>query len=217
VTGETCSGPGGTCNCPANQKPCGNLCIPDSACCSDTDCPSEANTTGTDCSGAGGSCQLTCNATCSDINKVYTDGCECCEDANSSCGGTNLGTLGIGNTGNGSGKLPGNSADWFTVTFTGQSNIQFHPSISLTGDTGVVFDIYTDCSGTTSEICGNENGNCVGKTTWETQYTCQNASPSCTVNGQQSFIQSPVGTVYVKVYRASGAPTCNSFALSISN
>jgi hypothetical protein len=196
---------------------CGNLCIADGTCCTAADClPLPAGTTATTCPGPGDACTLTCNSTCFDINKTFSDGCECCEDANTTCGGNNLGTLGVGNTATGTGKLPGSEADWFTVTFTGNATVTFHPAISLTADPGVVFDIYTSCAGG-SLTCGNEGGNCTGKTSWETSYTCQGATPSCTTANNNNFQQIPVGTVYVKVYRATGASTCNPFTLSISN
>ena len=110
----------------------------------------------------------------------------------------------MGNTASGQGKLPGGSADWFTVTFTGNANMAFHPAVSLAADAGVVFDIYTSCAGGPM-ACGNEGGNCTGKTSWESLYTCQSATPSCTTASNEAFAQIGVGTIYIKVYRVSGA------------
>jgi hypothetical protein len=131
----------------------------------------------------------------------------------------------VGNTATGSGTLPGSVPDWFTVTFTGNPNQAFHPAVSVTG-AGVVFDIYTSCAGggTLPVTCLNEGGNCTGKTTWETSYTCQSTFPggdtSCFTGSNQGFSQIGTGTVYIKVYRPSGTPAscaAAAFSLSISN
>jgi hypothetical protein len=163
-------------------------------------------------------CTLTCNSTCFDINKTFSDGCECCEDPNSTCGGTVLGTLAVGNNPvTGHGVLPGPSADWFTVTFTGNTNLGFHPAVALSGgDADLVFDIYTSCAGPSGpETCGNESGTSVGVTAWETSYTCQ--SGGC-VSTDTLFAPIQTGTIFIKVYRKPGNPgTCNTFSLTVSN
>ena len=225
VTGETCSGPGGTCSCPTGQDVCGNICIGSTTCCTNSDClPPPTNVATTTCPGPGDACKiLTCNSGCYDTNGQYADGCECCEDANLSCGGTNLGTLGLGNVATGQGHLPGSEADWFTVSFSTDTDISFHPSVTLTAAAGIVFDIYTSCSGggSSPDICKNEGGNSVGLTSWDVTYTCQTQSPSCTtVNNNNFQAITFVGTIFIKVYRSSGTPTTcaeTAFTVNVSN
>jgi hypothetical protein len=113
------------------------------------------------------------------------------------------------------GVLPSTGdADWFVVTFDGSADPQktYHPSVNVTGDPGVVFDVYSSCAGT-ALACG-EGGSSVGETSWEVFYAQGDPTGS-------SFAPiAPVGNagqVLIKVYRASGAPTCNAFALTVSN
>jgi hypothetical protein len=80
-------------------------------------------------------------------------------------------------------------AAWFTVTFTGQTTAGFHPKVVLAGDAGVVFDVYDSCAGTSIATA---------TTSWNTTSVT-------------------IGTIYVKVYRQAGVPTCNPFTLAISN
>jgi hypothetical protein len=217
VSGEICSGPGGTCNCPGGDVVCGSECIGATTCCDNAQCPLTANTTATDCSGPGGVCQIaSCNSTCFNIDGEYADGCECCEDSNLSCAAAlALGTLGVGSSSNAGGHLPGSEADWYIVTFTGNTSTAYHPKVALTGDLGMVFDMYANCSNGPM-ACG-DGGNCVGKTTWEVAYQATDpANPA----GETWSPVPPVGTngtVYIKVYRAAGAATCNAYTLTISN
>jgi hypothetical protein len=123
------------------------------------------------------------------------------------------------------GHLPGGSADWYEVTFTGNTNLaNFHPAITITGGDGAVFDVYSNCSGAVLG-CG-DTGNSTGRISWETQYTCQNNNPPCsitdTLSGEGTGFQPiQVSTVYIKVYRTSATPpaTCAdaTFTLNISN
>jgi hypothetical protein len=108
------------------------------------------------------------------------------------------------------GHLPSSQADYFFVSFTGNSNVGYHPTIILSGDAGIVFDVYSD-SNCGSDMCG------LSITTWEVYYPPNPPQPY----GGNSFAAIPNvganGTVYIKVFRATGSPTCNSYTLAISN
>jgi hypothetical protein len=238
-------------NCTNGGTVCGSTCIGSNACCTNTDCPTEPNSTMTECSAPGGKCLLTCTANCFDTNGVFTDGCECCADMNDTCGGGDpLGPVALGGMTTATGLLPGpGSADWFIVTFSGQTDLTFHPGITVTGDKGIVFDVYSACpagsgpadgglieggvdAGITVDAgdaglrdgavppgpapCSMEGGTCVGKTSWDTQYTCGTGVPPCSPT-QPNFVPIPFGTAYIKVYRTSGTPDCKSFTLNATN
>jgi hypothetical protein len=179
----------------------------------------------------GGVCEINTNPTgctnnCYDIDGLYSTGCECCDDGNSkSCGGGYLGSLGVNSSSiiNVTGKLPSNSeADWFYVNFTGNGDINFHPHVSIGGDTGIVFSVYGGCGGTP---LGCLDGSAQGVIAWDEYYDMtQNPKPdpnSKAQNGTSNFIAiAPVagtGTIYIKVFRANGNPTCNQFTLTVSN
>jgi hypothetical protein len=145
----------------------------------------------TACSGPGGQCAIvSCLPSCFDLDRIYSDGCECCAGTNAICAAaSNLGTVLGGGQTMGSGELPQfGGASWFTVTFM-PANGTFHPQVVLAGDVGLVFDANTSCSGTALATA---------TTSWN--------STSATIS-----------TVYVKVYRAAGLPTCNTFTLAITN
>jgi hypothetical protein len=147
---------------------------------------------------------------------VYADGCECCDDANGkACGNAQgLGTLAVNASASvtATGKLPNNAeADWFAVTFTGNTSLTYHPKITISGDTGVVFEVLAGCSATGPMSC--TDGTAGGVTTWEEFYSAGDPN--------SAFIPiSPVGnsgTVYIKVYRANGTATCNQFTITVTN
>jgi hypothetical protein len=184
------------------------------------------------CSMPGGSCEIPaggCDPGCYNIDGEYADGCECCDDDQpKSCGAvsSSLGTLGVGASGvTAQGSLPGaGESDWFVVTFTGNTtwtgtqSSSYHPEIELTSnDANIKFDLYVSCGGA-SLTC--TEGNCVGKTVWEEYY----AGGAPTGNGGGGTTPwgpiSPVGNngqVYIRVYRPTGNPTCDTFMLTISN
>ncbi len=212
VTGYVCSMPGGSCGCPGGQKVCGTACIPNSQCCTAADCPLTSQVAVTFCQGAAGCGIFTCNPGWANPNLFYSDGCECADSPYAkSCGGASaLGTIGVGATPiTRSGALPlANEENWFLVTFQYTTATSYHPQISLAGG-GFVFDVYTDCSFTPLG-CATEGGSSVDRTSWEV--TGGGNSTGLTYAPTPS-----VGTVYIRVRRGSGALSCSSYTLTVSN
>ena len=213
LSGQMCTTPGQPCGC---TKQC---CVP-------SDCPNEPNVTSDACSPTN-TCEITaCTAGCYDLDGKFSDGCECCDDVyGKSCatatagGGLSVGAKVVytGIIGQPTG------GDWFSVTFSGETNIAFHALVQLTTGGGeFVFDVVQGACVGAPITCGAEGGNATGRTTWETSYAGPNpaADPaSVSPTGASNFQPiAAVGTVFVHVYRAnaSGAATCNPFTLTIS-
>lgn len=191
----------------SNCAGCGDNC--------NTDCI--GNVTATQCKN--NACEvLACANGDFDIDGKCADGCECkSTGTGASCpNATSLGTLSVGQSISYSGNLvPLGQEAWLLVTFSGNTNINYHPHINMTAGVGeFLFDLYTNCSLQTM-TCGVEGGSSTGRTEWETVYTAGNASDT-------GFIPiPPVGTngeVYIHIYRAVGKPvSCNSYTLQVSN
>lgn len=192
-----------------------NACIPSTSCCTGANCPAQSETSCTDCSGAGGVCQICgCNGGYANIDGLYSNGCECRDTFyNTSCGGpaANV-TVGISQSFSYTGNLPLSAEqDWFKVSYPSNTSPSYHPKITIAGDTGVVFAVYGSCGGGT--IGCNDGGGGAGITTWETQYTA-----NANVNEGGTYITFGSGnTVWVEVYRASGALTCNNYIITFSD
>ncbi len=183
----------------------------------------------TACNSINGTCHIkSCASGWYDIDGQYTDGCECKDlGIGRSCqSATNLGQLPIGGMLSPSGNLPVTGAEnWFTVQFTGNASPGYHPSVSFSTNKNneYVFDVVADCSGA-QQGCQVESGKTAnGVTAWEVATTGGDFTPPAGQNTPiQTFAATPAvgngGTVFVRVYRAGGgAPTCNSFTLTISN
>jgi hypothetical protein len=217
VAGSSCVTPGQPCSCGNGQKACTalNKCIPMSECCTAVDCSGPPNVQMFTC--MSGTCGVgTCNPGCYDLNMMYSDGCECCDDAlGKACNvATGVGPIGIGGTTMESGQLPGmGEADWLQVTFNGDNrNKAYHPHITLTGNPGnqFAFDLDGSCGG--GPLGCGEGGSCTQKTDWEVYYGAIAGN-----NGDPNFAPVPaVGTVFVRVYRVSGGQTCDQWTLTIS-
>ena len=117
---------------------------------------------------------------------------------------------------------------YLSVAFTGNTSASYHPSINLTqGATEFVFDVLSDCSGTTLP-CGDpegglpEAGASTGLTTWEVQYTGGDFTSEAAAGTDGAFEPIPAvgsgGTVIVHVYRRAGLPlSCNQYTLTVGN
>lgn len=225
ITGGTCPTAGQACQCSNGDKLCLALkiCVASTDCCTPSDCSApnaQTYTCGTTSTMAGTCGIATCKAGCADINKVYTDGCECCDDttAGKSCSAaTPLGTnpLVVGAApATATGVLPTNDGDWYAVTFASENNIAFHALVQLTtGSSEYVFDVIQGGCGGTPINC-NDGNSSTGRVTWETSYSGPNppADP-----GSPGFQPIPaLGTLYIHVYRANPATmTCNPYTLSV--
>jgi hypothetical protein len=225
ITGSTCPVPGQACQCSNGDKLCLALkiCVPNTDCCSPTDCTAQnvqtysCSTTST----MAGTCSIvSCKAGCANLDGVYSNGCECCDDttAGKSCGaatplGANPLALG-GAPATASGVLPTNDGDWYVVAFGSENNTAFHGHIQLTQNAGeYVFDIIQGGCGGAPLNCG-EGGGCTSKTDWEESYAGPNPAGD---PADPTFTPVPtVGTVYIHVYRANPAMmTCDQYTLSV--
>jgi hypothetical protein len=254
VTNEVCvGGPPGTCQCPGGQKICGstNTCIPNATCCNAGDCtplPQHVVTAACSNTGSGGSCSVAnggCQGGWFDINKTYSDGCEC-PDApyGKSCGAaTALGAVGYGgvNSKSVTSQLPaaGTEEAWFEVQFP-DSNTNppgnYHPHIALTAGGGeYLFDVYSNCSNSLAYgPLGCNTGGDVGTPqrllSWDDVGGGAFGAPGCGDNSRPCSTcdcTSPYsvvpnigtgGQVFIRVFRANTlAVSCNPFTLVASD
>lgn len=226
VMGETCvgvaPGMGGACQCPAGQRVCPTSasCIPTASCCTAADCTLTSHVTAASC--GGGACAVSaCSAGYVDVNRTFSDGCECQDSGNpTTCAGSaNLGTIALGANTTKTGNLPTTGEEnWFNVTFGGQGGTTYHPKIVLTSPgSQFVFDIVSNCTGG-AQACGSESGTANFRTTWE---VTSGGDPAGVGINTPTYSPTPAvgtnGTVWIRVYRATGNPTCDNYTLTISN
>jgi hypothetical protein len=203
--GKSC-GPNHTCTagmcvlmCPQGTVACvsANFCIPPGTCCTSSDCDA-----GGVCESPGGMCG------CSTTDMYGT----ACTSASA------LSAIAVGGSTSVTGSIDTvGGANWFAVTFTGNTNQSFHPHITLSTNPNneFIFDVSSDCTGT-MELCGTEGGNCTAKTQWETSYSA--AAISMGDLTSPALIPIPVTVVYLRVYRVAGMPlTCDQFTVTLSN
>jgi hypothetical protein len=136
-----------------------------------------------------------------------------------------------------SGVLPlAGEENWFKVTFVGDvNNNAYHPHITITsGSDDIRFDVQSgaSCSSGLLSCPAEGNGAAANLKNWEvkaspggniTGVACgAGCGPNkCICNGcvctSTGFSPLPfVGTVYIKVHRVTGSPTCNTYTLSVS-
>jgi hypothetical protein len=229
--GTTCSFPNAAASCP------GGVCTQGMCTSGFIECDANAangcetpNTTLTNCGTCGNVCAFphaggacvsgtcgvgTCNTNYYDLNGVVSDGCECMDDSSSpSCSsGTPLGAaanpgmLLAGQSANASGMLPtAGSTDWYQVALPNPGTGHLH--IAFSAGTGVIFDVYTTCSGamgSAAGICSIEGGVATGLATYDFTNV---GSATCTgaCNTQPSW----PATIYIQVRHSSPPPTLNS-------
>lgn len=222
MAGATCPTPGQSCQCANGDKACLTQmkCISQAWCCNTVDCGPEANVGTYTCSTTTGACGIgTCNSGCYDLDMMYADGCECCDDPlGKTCQApTGEGQLSLGQSVNVQGQLPAaNESDWMQVSFSNEGTKTFHAKITFTANPNneFVFDLSSDCNGTLI-ACGTEGGTCQAKTEWEEFYGSQATGNP----GDPNWAPIPaLPALYIRVYRASGSPavTCDQWALTIS-
>ncbi len=189
-------------------------------------CGSAPNASGTLCQSA--TCVVSsCNAGWYDVDKIFSNGCECQDDSSVTTTGacpaslTNLGFVGMGGTVNSTpGKIPAATlSDWYEVSFaetayyhsgySGTVNIRFssNPTVIVSGVSTPEFKLQV-----ITTACGNWGG--CG--TVLDQYTFDD---TCTASGNNCTTRNDTwpSTVYVRVFRVSGAPvTCDSYTLTAS-
>ncbi len=215
--GETCAMAGGTCTCPGTLQ-----------CCTGTDCPSEPHVATSSCSTSAtppaNKCSVaTCTTGCYDLDHTFSDGCECCDDANGhTCATATPGnmTVSVGTTLSLSGVIPEpTGGDWFSVVMANPpaNSTTFHALVQFSANPSneFVFDIVQNSCAGTALTCGTETGTTSTKdTVWESQYAA-----GVTATGNPNFQPIPaIGTLFIHVYRASttNPATCDQYTLQIS-
>jgi hypothetical protein len=129
--------------------------------------------------------------------------------------------------------------NWFQVTFNGATNTSYHPhiTVSAAGGDDVRVDVFngSSCSAATLSCPGEGNSAATNRTNWEMFWS--NGDPSatagigcgasggpnknicnscsCTATGYNPM--PTAGTVYIRVHRVTGSPTCNSYTLSVTD
>ena len=204
-------------NCGACGKNCAQTCV--------------GNVAGTSC--ANSACSVTaCSPGFFDMDGACANGCECkSAPAVSTCQApiqiAAIPAGGAPQTTAPANMVGGVTEAWYSVSFSDNANVAFHPLISIkntniTGQANPVlfqFDVMSAC-GVSINGCKQENGNgapVTAKTQWETFYS--GLDPM-----QPRMMFAPIappgnnGALLIRVYRAGGAPaTCDTFTLSISN
>jgi hypothetical protein len=180
-----------------------------------------------------------------DVDGLWSTGCECTDDGfgKSCASATGLGTIGEPGSTSKSGVLPlAGEENWFLVTFNGALGTGYHPhvSISSTGGDDIRFDVFNgaSCFSGTLSCPGESNSAAANRTNWEVFWT--NGDPNATVGlgcGASGGVDKNIcnscscssfgyngmaavgngGSVYVRVHRVTGSPTCHSYTLSVSD
>jgi hypothetical protein len=123
--------------------------------------------------------------------------------------------------------------NWFVVNFVGSGNVN-HPHVTIAGTDDIRFDMMngSSCAAPSLSCPGEGNSPATNRTNWEVattggdvngiscgaacgpnQCTCK----TCSCTGTPYSPTPPVGTVYIKVHRVTGTPTCHPYTLTISS
>lgn len=132
-----------------------------------------------------------------------------------------LETLAVGATKSVSNGLPVSGGDlWYKVKFDTLDNTAAHPHVTLTStDPAIVLEVVKSCAGETLG-CGDEDAFAVRIKDFEGAYRADPDAEGPYESGTDAFIPMTVGdngTVYVRVYRTTGAPSACDFKLDLSN
>jgi hypothetical protein len=115
--------------------------------------------------------------------------------------------------------------DYYLVTFGSLADVAAHPHIQFVTNPGgnLRFDVLVNCA-SVALSCG-EGGSSTARDDWEVYYTTpappggDPSNPTFTpISGSSGpFALVPGGTVIVRVYRAAGAPVCDSYVIKFSD
>jgi hypothetical protein len=208
--------------CNTGFRDCNGTCRSTTLCCKDSDCPSMPMSMTPHCSAQGMCTVGMCNAGWVDFNKDPADGCECQDGGKSAaCAqATSLGSVAIGASLNASGNvLVMGDSNWMSVTFASNTDDRYHPHIKFSANPSnqFVFDVVKDCNAATM-ACGTETGKTANSVTdWEVAKTGGAAASTKPMTAAPVPAVGIGGKVLVRVYRVSGAATCDTYTLAISN
>ncbi len=205
-----------------NCGACGNKCS--------NDCTT--NVTATTC--AGSSCKVTaCTSGWYDVDSTCGNGCECQQSAiSTSCSAATVmgtGPLALGTSVPVTANLVNSNDAYYQVTFASNTDVTFHPKITLTGTGLFSFEVLNSaCGATTSCTDGPASGlNASAGAVWEEYYFTSHVSvpppsvPNPSGTDAPGFATITVGTantVWIHVYRPMGSKaTCDNFTLTASN
>jgi hypothetical protein len=201
---------------PLNCGACGNNC--GTAC--------TGNVGGTTCTNS--ACAITsCSPGYYNLDDLCGNGCECKATTVQACATPSIITLnGPGSSSTETGNLVSGTDAWYQVTFSSNKATTYHPHVVLTTNPGneYEFDIETNCTGGNAACgekldAGPEAGaftRSTGLSNWEVFY--QPGVDFVDANFQPIPLVNASGTVFIHVYRASGAPEdCNTYTLTVSN
>jgi hypothetical protein len=172
-----------------------------------------------------------------DVNKVYSDGCECADTIYglSCAAATSVPSLVAGDVRNLTSTLPASGTEeiWFAITFAQSLGPSYKPHLGFTAGGGeYLFDIYTDCSRHLPQGCftAGDVSSPVNLTSYDIAVTagdqgatggeCGNGSVhgNCTPAYSPPPAISSSGVVFVRVHRANtNVVSCNSFTLQVTD
>ena len=211
VMGATCTG--GMCVCPGGGTVCAGACIAAGMCCPVGCTPPPPEVETTTCVSA--VCTITtCDPGYVDVDGLYSDGCECKDDAfGKTCATiTDVGTVDLGGKVTETGVLPlASEQNWFKVDFADYTSATFDAQITISPSSEFLFNVYAASCTPTLLACGDEGTTSTGLASWAMSET-DTLVPIATFP-----TVGPAGVVYVEVYRKSGAPTCDSYTLTITD
>jgi hypothetical protein len=175
------------------------------------------------------------------VDGVWSNGCECADDGfGKSCGSaTGFNQVVQGQSFSKLGVLPlAGGENWFSVTFNGSTDPSYHPQISIaaTGGDDIRFDVQSgsSCSAGALNCAVEGNAAATNRTNWEIVWSngdpnatfgvgCGDTSRvcnscNCTASGYNGMPQAGYfGTVFIRVHRVTGAPTCHSYTLTVKD
>jgi hypothetical protein len=188
---------------------------------------------------SGGGCIIqSCSGNFVDVDGVYSNGCECADDPTEATAGNGdtcgavvvLSTLDEGGSQSVTGKIAtSGDEDWYQVQFNDNADVSgscdpFRPNITFSSNPGgeFAFQMYTTaCAG--NAPCGTANltsfdyfsgttgGNASGTPTNDCCVTFNSGNVATNTCANQTQ------TLRIRVVRASGNPTCDSYTLLIKN
>jgi hypothetical protein len=159
------------------------------------------------------------------VNKTYSDGCECGDNGyGKSCGSaTGLGTLGYGGVAQVSNVvMPQPAANWeetwYVVQFPAANvnpSTAYAPHIYFSQNPGgqYVFDVYSNCSYAKAYDCQVEGG----ISTRRTDFSINGHGDWGTNTWGPTADVGNAGLVYIRVYRAFAAQTCDPYTLVVTD